>query len=122
MSGSCDPTKRRVVLHIGTAKTGTSSIQMFLVRNAEALAAQGILVPASPLSGLRGAQSHRKLAAYALGARRGAKSRELLDIEDLPRFRDAFARNSWRNANHRPPPSSPCPRSICPHVWTGQRK
>ncbi|UMG93053.1 hypothetical protein [Nocardioides sp. TF02-7] len=37
-----------VVLHIGTAKTGTSTLQRFLSRNRTRLAADGLLYPRSP--------------------------------------------------------------------------
>jgi hypothetical protein len=39
---------RDVVLHIGTGKTGTSSIQVLLHRNRERLAGHGVLYPRSP--------------------------------------------------------------------------
>jgi hypothetical protein len=38
---------RRVVLHIGMSKTGTSALQVFFVRNREALAAAGVDYPAA---------------------------------------------------------------------------
>jgi hypothetical protein len=37
-----------LVLHIGTGKTGTSSIQVFMHRNREGLADRGVLYPRSP--------------------------------------------------------------------------
>lgn len=40
-----------LVLHIGSGKTGTSSIQQFLRRNRDRLAERGILVPRSPGEG-----------------------------------------------------------------------
>ncbi|EAR21640.1 hypothetical protein [Nitrococcus mobilis] len=36
---------KRCILHIGTEKTGTSTIQRFLVSNRDALAAEGVLYP-----------------------------------------------------------------------------
>lgn len=49
-----------VVLHIGSDKTGTTSIQQFLRRNRAALAGQGILYPRAP-----GDVRHIELGLYA---------------------------------------------------------
>ena len=46
--GAAEPLPRSMpslILHIGTAKTGTTSIQRFLSENRQELAAQGIVVP-----------------------------------------------------------------------------
>jgi hypothetical protein len=48
-------------LHIGTEKTGTTSIQNFLSKNRSRLQAQGIIYPRSP-----GNQNHTSLAVYAM--------------------------------------------------------
>lgn len=56
---------RRAILHIGTEKTGTTSLQRFLAVNRERLMAAGLFVPASvaPDPGLL---NHSDLAAAAL--------------------------------------------------------
>ncbi len=51
---------RRVFLHIGQGKTGTSTIQQFLVRNREALASRGYLYPV-----ISGPARHLELSLYA---------------------------------------------------------
>ncbi|MEO8243516.1 MAG: hypothetical protein ABI832_14520 [bacterium] len=50
----------KLALHIGTAMTGTSSLQGWFAANRVGLAVQGLCYPLSP-----GASSHRKLMAYA---------------------------------------------------------
>lgn len=45
-SHDTEPRVERIVLHIGTEKTGTSSIQQLLSKNRGALAAEGIVYPA----------------------------------------------------------------------------
>ena len=61
----------KIDIHIGLEKTGSTSIQTFLVRNRGALARQGICFPRSPGNG-----NQTRLAAYALSgtskAARGA--------------------------------------------------
>ncbi len=52
--------KKSLILHIGTEKTGTTSIQDFLALNRAQLKQQGILYPES-----LGQRNHIKLAAYA---------------------------------------------------------
>jgi hypothetical protein len=51
---------RDLILHIGTTKTGSTSIQAVLARNRAALAAQGVLYPKSP------GDAQHDLLAYAL--------------------------------------------------------
>lgn len=55
---------RRAIVHIGTFKTGSTSIQAFIDANAERLALQGIHVPASI-----GRPNQHGLAIYALSER-----------------------------------------------------
>jgi len=50
----------KLVLHIGTTKTGTTAIQSFLARNRDALLDRGYLYPRS-----LGRENHVKAAAYA---------------------------------------------------------
>src|SRR5438270_311818 len=57
--------KRVCFLHIGTEKTGTTSIQNFLSKNRSHLKKQEIIYPRIP-----GNQSHRDLTVYALGDER----------------------------------------------------
>jgi hypothetical protein len=51
---------RDLVLHIGSGKTGTSSLQLLLGRNRSFLAQQGVLVPRTP-----GPRRHYRLGLYA---------------------------------------------------------
>ncbi len=51
---------RKIVLHIGTEKTGTTSIQSFLSANRERISKQGFLVP-----DFLGGDCHRKLSVMA---------------------------------------------------------
>ena len=50
----------KLILHIGTPKTGTTSMQRWLARNRAALSDQGIRYARAP-----GAENHRRLMAYA---------------------------------------------------------
>jgi hypothetical protein len=75
----------KVVLHIGSEKTGTSSIQAWCTRNREALKARGILYPRS-----LGQPNHTKLACYAVRAKPVNDLRKSLRIfapEAFDRFR-----------------------------------
>jgi hypothetical protein len=85
-----------LVLHIGTAKTGTSSIQAFLHRNRQRLADIGYLYPVTP-----GARRHRRLGLFVQPAaalpdtpgwdREGFSSAEA--------FRKAFRRRLFTEIN-----------------------
>jgi len=84
--------RREFIVHIGTSKTGSTSIQRVLSRQREAIASQGVYYPASP-----GAESHVLLVMAA------AASRHLYGSADRPiwqgigpdarlaRFREEFA-------------------------------
>lgn len=62
--------KKRIVIHIGTHKTGTTSIQKALYLGREALAGVGVLYPATDLD--RGARQRlRKQGEMSAVARRG---------------------------------------------------
>ncbi|MBC7986604.1 MAG: hypothetical protein H7X93_08030 [Sphingomonadaceae bacterium] len=61
---------KQLILHIGRPKTGTSSIQHFLARNADALGAEGAIYPRAgrALPGERGLPvAHHSLAAACAG-------------------------------------------------------
>ena len=81
---------RRVVLHIGLEKTGTTSIQSFLNDNRELLKAAGVYVPLTPLSDVPDTKSHLKLSAYARAQDRPDDVRLRLGITDLRHFRSQF--------------------------------
>jgi hypothetical protein len=61
--------KRELILHIGTSKTGSTSLQHVLSRNRRALFAQGVCYPRSP-----GSTQH-KLVAYAVKSRQVVEQR-----------------------------------------------
>lgn len=52
---------RRAILQIGTEKTGTTTLQVFLARNRDRLARRGVRYPRFP-----GDKNHTGLAAYAM--------------------------------------------------------
>jgi hypothetical protein len=80
----------RVLLHIGTEKTGTTTIQRFLKINAEKLRGHGILIPTSPC---QHGVSHIKLSAYARRDNRSDDVRLRLGIKAINHFRRTFAQN-----------------------------
>ena len=81
-ASSDDARMRTLTLHIGTEKTGTTTLQHWLASNRAALRAQGILYPRTP-----GERNHVGLALYA-----GAYHRlgDLLAAESLQ------GRRQWR--------------------------
>jgi hypothetical protein len=73
-------------LHIGTEKTGTTSIQNFLSRNRSQLSVQGVVYPRSP-----GNQNHTGLAVYALRETKQSgirRSSGVSDREQVAPFRE----------------------------------
>ena len=81
---------RRCILHIGTEKTGTTSLQMFLGTNRNALLQRGFFVPAS-LSPHAVVANHERLTVIALDpAKLGDDLRVragLKTIEDVKEWR-----------------------------------
>ena len=73
-------------LHIGTEKTGTTSIQRFLANNREALARNGILYPRTP-----GPANHLALATYA-NKRRGGELWRKMEIATRADYQDFRAK------------------------------
>jgi hypothetical protein len=59
------PVTQTIYLHIGTQKTGTTTLQQVGRRNRDLLAARGVLYPAAP-----GDINHTGLAIYASGGKR----------------------------------------------------
>ena len=79
-----------VVLHIGTEKTGTSTLQQFLFKNRQELLNSGVYVPTSPLG--PDAPSHLKLAVYGRNDSRPQADVNLkFGIRTLAHFRAQFA-------------------------------
>jgi hypothetical protein len=75
-------------LHIGTEKTGSTSIRNYLAQNRTALLSQGYLYPRTP-----GATNHYALTAFALDDARIEGTRRTLGIGDqegVSRFRAEF--------------------------------
>lgn len=73
----------RLFLHIGTPKTGTTTLQRWCASHRAGLAAQGVWYPES-----LGAESHRKLAAYARDSARAEDARlGIRSPEDHAAFR-----------------------------------
>ncbi|HEX4078929.1 MAG TPA: hypothetical protein VHX61_08670 [Rhizomicrobium sp.] len=77
----------RCWLHIGTGKTGITTIQHYLARNRNALLAQGYLYPVAP-----GRGNHHALTAYALEDRKVDETRKRLGLVDPGRLA-AFRRD-----------------------------
>jgi hypothetical protein len=74
-------------LHIGTEKTGTTTLQSMANKNRQTLAAHGVLYPEAP-----GKQNHAGLAIYALksGGRPGLRhTARLQDDEDVAAYRQS---------------------------------
>lgn len=73
---------RKLILHIGLHKTGTSAIQKFLMDNRGHLAEQGLLYPASGL----------------IGANHNSLSWHLMDKKYYPKNNDVYLRNASSGA------------------------
>ncbi|HEX3651213.1 MAG TPA: hypothetical protein VHU18_00135 [Rhizomicrobium sp.] len=81
----------KLYLHIGTEKTGTTSIQHFLQANRDVLRKSNILYPVAP-----GDQNHIGLAIAAQNERKSNSLRwirELHTEEDVRQFREELVRN-----------------------------
>ncbi len=88
-------------LHIGTGKTGTTTIQTFLEANREVLRDRGLIVPLS-----LGRQNHRNLAAYALDddvIDNSRRAKRLTTIERISSFRERLATDLVAEAATWPP-------------------
>ncbi|MFO7534656.1 MAG: hypothetical protein R6X19_03065 [Kiritimatiellia bacterium] len=77
-------TPRRLYIHIGHPKTGTTSIQTFLLENRDALRAEGILVPRAGV--LEGAHHGLSRNWYAIRSR---EDRSEIEIQSLRREAEA---------------------------------
>jgi hypothetical protein len=75
-SGGIEEDEVKLYLHIGTEKTGTTSVQKFFRANRDALARAGILYPSAP-----GNQNHQGLAAAAQGLKKQGPLRKSLGIK-----------------------------------------
>jgi len=82
---------KRAILHIGTEKTGTTSIQKFLQENRIKLGANGTLFPASA-----GLISHQRLVVYGKQSPESDIAENSLDVNDaaeLAAWKDKFAQD-----------------------------
>jgi hypothetical protein len=80
---------KRAILHIGTEKTGTTSIQKFLYENRIKLGASGMLFPASA-----GFISNQNLVVYGKQAPESDLAPPSLDVNDateLAAWKEKFA-------------------------------
>lgn len=77
-----------LLLHIGTGKTGSSSIQSFLQENAERLSEYGVMLPGS-----LGAQNHRRLPAIVQSGRPTDTFLRMKGITD--RAKQDATRTAW---------------------------
>lgn len=77
---------RRAIVHIGTAKTGSTSIQKLLASNRDRLRQAGFLVPLSP-----GDRNHFRLAIYAGRERGDRMARATGEAGDAAYVADRFA-------------------------------
>lgn len=79
---------KRAILHIGTEKTGTTSIQKFLFENRSKLSSMGLLFPASA-----GFISNQRLVVYGKQAPEPDLADESLDVSDsvqLDQWKEQF--------------------------------
>lgn len=79
--------RHRLFLHIGTHKTGTTTIQHFLAANRGALRDQQLVYPDLSLSGFKGTRTHHRLA-HAIARRPGTGT-----PADVRRFFDTLRRD-----------------------------
>lgn len=89
-------------LHIGTEKTGTTSIQHYLAANREALRGAGYLYPTSLNS-----PNHMALARYALDDDRVGDLRKTIGVEGakaVERYRDRIAKSLREEIAEEPQP------------------
>jgi len=91
---------RRCILHIGTEKTGSSSIQAFLNKNRKALLKDGILYPETSIAGSQWefvALTHPHPWKTDVG-----QSLNIHDVESRENFRTLFLENLKRQAAQFP--------------------
>lgn len=94
------PNKSVCYLHIGTEKTGSTTIQSFLSLRRFGLKRRGIFVPVSP-----GEENQMRLATYAMNAGRQTDLQAQYGIRsaaDVESFRAAFAKNLAREISESP--------------------
>lgn len=87
--GRQDDRTKKLVIHAGGSKTGSSSIQMALAENARALKAAGILVPDTNL-GTRAAVTGHQVPLFETLRHKPCEGREIVTA----RITDLFERNS----------------------------
>ena len=82
------PSRQTLFLHIGTEKTGTTTLQTMFARNREVLSNAGLLYPRTP-----GPDNHVGSALYALDLEDRPDLRAAVGLaspEDLAAYRDTF--------------------------------
>ncbi len=109
-------------LHIGTEKTGTTSVQKFFRANREVLAQNGIIYPLAP-----GKQNHMGLAASAqdIGQARGPlrKSLGIKTEAEARTFRAPRCSRTSPGSSPSGPTSSPsCRASTAPRACSRTRR
>ena len=89
----------KAVIHIGAAKTGTSTIQDFLGKNRLALKKQGIVIPTSSASWCTGYQADLVVAACSRDKWMGGTSRITTLLKPLSTSADQD--QLWKNYRHK---------------------
>lgn len=78
--------KPTLILHVGTHKTGTSSIQTFLMKNSRLLEAEGLIYLPTPIAMGRPRKAHHQIARCVAEEQPGSEDWRLLE-EYLERLR-----------------------------------
>ncbi len=97
-----------VFLHIGSEKTGTTSIQSFFTQHAGHFARHGVLYPTSLHA--EHAPRHSGVSTLALDGSQlhlGHKECGVFDADEIPRFREQFIADLQQTLS-----ASPCERAI----------
>jgi hypothetical protein len=101
---------KKLILHIGTEKTGTTSIQDFLSENKAELESQGVFIPQSPCGSVS-APNHRRLATACFNNGNTDDSFVDFNIKNL---------EEWRIATFKEIKSELVSSSISTHILSSE--